>query len=451
MKLNQSKMKKYSLVKNYTCLMPRKKCLCYWIIMILFPTLMITNSYAQTVEGVDYSNRAKVYKTFDMYEEDILGQRFFSENVTYKDEVTGVTVNALTTSRRKSSTMYQTHPQWTADGKYIIFRSSLALRNSREGASGGRRSLSEYYAISMENFEIVQITTGNQRGAFHLGWHKNVAYRFSDYKLIEIDLGKLLKDSENDKVGKPEAYEKVLASLPDSMSSNGIGLDANEERIFFSNRIEDDLSAIYSIDLKSGIVKKELEVPFRIGHLQSNPYVSGEVMYCWETGGDSPQRMWYMTINEDGTVENRPIYNEKDYDWVTHEVFMGPDHILFHLMGHLDRLRENQTGILSLNIRTGESTFHGQTDSGSYWHCNATRDRKWIAADTFDGKIYRLNSEDKNDVTLLTQGHRLQSISPFTSEAHSHHSVSPDGKWVLFSSSLFTESDIMLVPLFPEK
>ncbi len=65
-------------------------------------------------------------------------------------------------------------------------------------------------------------------------------------------------------------------------------------------------------------VKKELEVPFRIGHLQSNPYVSGEVMYCWETGGDSLQRMWYMTVNEDGTVKNQPLYNETDYGWVTH-------------------------------------------------------------------------------------------------------------------------------------
>ncbi len=114
---------------------------------------------------------------------------------------------------------------------------------------------------------------------------------------------------------------------------------------------------------------------------------------------------------------------------------MGPDNILFHLMGHLDRLRENQTGILSMNLRTGESTFHGQTDGGSYWHCNATRDRKWIAADTFDGKIYHLNSEDVNDVILLTQGHRLLSISPFTREAHSHHSISLDGKWMLFNSS----------------
>lgn len=418
--------------------------------MILFCALFLSNVYGQIVEGVDYSHRSKVYKTFDMYREDILGQRFFSENVTFKDKVTGATVNALTTSRNLNSTMYQTHPQWTADGKYIIFMSNRTVNQRRGNQSENQRGVSQYHAISMENFEIIQVTTGGWGGSLHLGWHKNLAYRFRDFQLIEINLGKLLSDSENDKVGKPEDYERVLATLPDSMWANGIGLDAKENRVFFSSRVDDNLSAIYSVDFKSGEVKKELEVPFRIGHLQSNPYVSGEVMYCWETGGDSPQRMWYMTINEDGTVTNRPLYNETDWDWVTHEVFMGPDHILFHLMGHLDRLREHQTGLVSLNIRTGQTKFHGQTGGGGYWHCNATRDQKWIVSDTFNGNIYRLNSDDINDVTLLTTGHRGLSISPFTREAHSHHSISPDGKWVLFNSSLLTDNDIMLVPLFPE-
>jgi hypothetical protein len=68
--------------------------------VILFCILSLSIVYGQVVEGVDYSDRAKVYKTFDMYREDVFGQRFFSENVTYKDKVTGVTVNALTTSRR---------------------------------------------------------------------------------------------------------------------------------------------------------------------------------------------------------------------------------------------------------------------------------------------------------------------------------------------------------------
>lgn len=404
--------------------------------------LLCCNFYsdAQIIEGIDYSNRSDVDHTFDMAGEDILGQRFPSENYTYIDKVTGVKVNALTTSRHSNSKMYQTHPQWTADGKYIVFTSNRTSKKEK----GGRL----HYAVSMETFEIVQITTAASKGRnFHLSWHKNVAYQFSGNQLVEIDLGALLLDSETNKVKKSQDYETLLATVPDDIHPSGIGLDANENSVYFSSKIKEDVSAIYKIDFKSGKTIKLLEVPFRIGHLQANPYVTGELMYCWETGGDSPQRMWYLSIDKKGKVTNRPIYKERDNDWVTHEVFMGPDRILFHLMGHLDRLNENKTGIYSLNLRTDALKFHGQTTGGGYWHCNATPDGKWIAGDTFDGKLYRINANNPSDVTLLTQGHRLQSISPFSKEAHMHQSVSPDGKWILFNSSLFTSNDIMIIPM----
>ncbi|WNH10710.1 biopolymer transporter Tol [Thalassobellus suaedae] len=411
------------------------------MVLILFFICLVSN--AQVIEGVDYSSRNRVDHTFDMAGDDVFGQHFPSENFTFKDKVTGITVNALTTSRHSNSKMYQTHPQWTADGKYIIFTSNRTSKNGK----GGRL----HYAISMENFEITQITTGANSGRdFHLGWHKNVAYKFVDNQLIEIDLETLISDSQNNKIKKAEDYEKIIATVPDTIHTSGMGLDADENSVYFSSKIKDNVSAIYKIDFKSGKTIKLIEVPFRIGHLQANPYITGELMYCWETGGDSPQRMWYLSIDKKGQVKNRPIYKERDNDWVTHEVFMGPDHILFHLMGHIDRLKVNQTGIYSLNIRTNDLKFHGQADDGGYWHCNATPDKKWIAGDTFDGKLYRINANDPNDVKLLTQGHRLMSVSPFSKEAHMHQSVSPDGKWVLFNSSMFTSNDIMIVPMLPE-
>ncbi|HMC00373.1 MAG TPA: oligogalacturonate lyase family protein [Flavobacteriaceae bacterium] len=399
--------------------------------------------YCQIIEGVDYTNRSKVYHTFDMVGEDIFGQRFPSENFTYKDKVSGIKVNALTTSRHSNSKMYQTHPQWTPDGKYIIFTSSRTANKNQRG--------SLYYAISMENFEITQITTKTTGRNLHLSWHKNVAYLFKGNQLIELNLETLLSDSKSNNIKAPETYERLLATIPDSIRPSAMGLDANESCVYFSNKIKEDLYAIYKTDFKSGKTTKLIEIPFWVGHLQANPYKSGELMYCWETRGDSPQRMWYLSIDENEKVNNRPIYKEKDNDWVTHEVFMGPDHILFNLIGHLDRLKETQPGIYSLNIRTNELKFHGQTtDEGGYWHCNATPDGKWIVGDSFDGKLYRINANDSNDVTLLTQGHRGISVSPFSKEAHMHQSVSPDGKWVLFNSSLLTDNDIMIVPMNPK-
>ncbi len=408
---------------------------------ILLSFLICPAVHCQVVEGIDYTHRSGVYHTFDMAKEDVFGIRYPSEHIRFTDEVTGAEIIALTTSRRSSSKMYQTHPQWTPDGKYIVFTSHHPKAKNRRA---------QVYAVSMENYEIVQISSGDGGSPYHLGWEKNSAYLFRGNELIELSLGKLLSDSEKGEVGAAPEYEKSLGMVPGDINPSGMGLDARENRIFFSSRLDEDLSAIYSIDLKSGKTTKHLEVPFRIGHLQSNPHVTGEVMYCWETGGDSPQRMWYMIVKEDGSVENRPLYNEKDDEWITHEVFNGPDHVLFHVMAHIDRLKANPSGIYSINVRDDEARLLGQVDGGGFWHCNGSPDHKYAVGDTFDGKLYRLNISVGGKPVLLTQGHRLTSISPFTDEAHLHPSISPDGRWVLINSSLLTDSDIMLVPLFPE-
>src|SRR3954462_5888340 len=113
---------------------------------------------AQVVEGVDYSDRKNVDKTFDMAGTDNFGQRFPSESLTFPDPVTGVQITALTTSRHSNVKIYQDHPIWTADGKYIVFSSN------RNTTAGGNITFArnpnppararQFYAISMDTHEI---------------------------------------------------------------------------------------------------------------------------------------------------------------------------------------------------------------------------------------------------------------------------------------------------------
>ncbi|MGM0457943.1 MAG: hypothetical protein ACQERO_01245 [Bacteroidota bacterium] len=56
--------------------------------------------------------------------------------------------------------------------------------------------------------------------------------------------------------------------------------------------------------------------------------------------------------------------------------------------------------------------------------------------DNFDGDTDRLNLET-GEHTLLTTGHRPSGNGPFTGYAHSHDSISPGGKWLLFNSSYY--------------
>ncbi|REL24638.1 biopolymer transporter Tol [Rhodohalobacter sp. SW132] len=406
-----------------------------FLLMIFF---LCQSAGAQVIHGVDYSDRSHLNETFDLTQTDEVGQRFASEHLTHEDKVTGFEVTSLTTARYSNSTFYQTHPSWTPDERYIVFRSN-------------RLGSGHAYAVSLEDFEIVQVTGGDDGNNLHLGWETNVAYHFRGNQLIELDLGTLLADSENGSVGDPSTYDRVVTDLPEDLNPSGdFALDADEDRLFFISRHNQDLSTFYMVDLESGDLQKLLEVPFWANHLQANRWVSGEMVYSWETRGDSPQRIWMLTVDENGEAETRPVYEEDDYEWVTHEVFMGPDHVIFNMMGHLDRLRESSsTGIYVKNIRTGEYENKGQIGGSGYWHAYGTPDLKWAVGDNFDGDIYRLNLETGEN-TLLTTGHRPSGNGPFTGDAHSHHSISPDGKWLLFNSSYYTGNDIMIMRLHPE-
>jgi hypothetical protein len=100
--------------------------------------------------------------------------------------------------------------------------------------------------------------------------------------------------------------------------------------------------------------------------------------------------------------------------------------------------------LIELNLGQGLS----DSEKGNGPLCKRKKGLPFNAVgDTFDGKLYRLNLKENEEDVLPTKGHRLNSISPFTSEAHLHPSISPDGKWVLINSSLLTDSDIMLIPL----
>lgn len=53
-----------------------------------------------------------------------IGTRFPSEKKIVPDPVSGIQLTFLTSKPNGDSKIYQTHPQWTSDGKWIIFRSN---------------------------------------------------------------------------------------------------------------------------------------------------------------------------------------------------------------------------------------------------------------------------------------------------------------------------------------
>ena len=73
-----------------------------------------------------------------------VGQTYPSEKKVVIDPVTGTELTFLTSTPVGDSKIYQTHPDWTSDGKWLIFRSN--------------RVRGQAFAVNEETGTIVQVT-----------------------------------------------------------------------------------------------------------------------------------------------------------------------------------------------------------------------------------------------------------------------------------------------------
>ena len=416
-----------------------------------------------------------------------IGKRYPSEMRVFIDKTTGVPITALTTAPFNDAKIYQDHPQWTADGRYIIFRSNRGAAVSTGGAPVGAQA----FAINETTGEIVQLTDGPETGTGSLNVaRKSMKLYFfrgggpgstSPAKLIELNLETLFADSEAGAMKADSAYEREITTLPSNLiEAGGFALDADEKAAYIGVTRLDAIpggkapeivglaegamrgiqatlapkagaapdgkrppgqpipprpGGIRSIDLATGEIKKVLDTEFTMGHVQANPWVTGEIIYCNETGGDAPQRMW--TTMADGS-HNRPLYVENPDDWITHEAVITKDEVVFNMIGHQPRLRLHASGIAVINLRNDQMRVYAQVDdqppggrgTGGFWHSNGSADGRWLAGDTFAGNIWLIDRHN-GAMTLLTGDHKMR-------PDHTHPTFSPDGKRILFQSGLLS-------------
>jgi oligogalacturonide lyase len=384
-----------------------------------------------------------------------VGLRFPSEKSTYLDPATGFPVTVLTNNRDRNVRIYQTHPQWTKDERHIIYRSDR----------GGYEAI-QIFAVNEGSGEIIQLTDDPRIawGNVIVSRQRPVLYFLKVYdrltEIYELDLGSLFADSAagTSQVKGQPAYERLVAQLPEGLgNAGGITLDADGSTLYMgvdrvgepqqlfppegqSWRVGQIPGGIRAVDVRTGEWSHVIDVPFKIGHIQANPWVPGEIVYCHETGGDAPQRMW--VTRRDGS-ENRPLFVEGPHDWVTHEIYAGPDEVIFNLLGFQPRLRQRPTGIAVVNLRTeavrllGEveervpAGFLGEGGPGGFWHCAASPDGRWAAGDTFRGDLYLINRRS-GEMTLLSTGHLMR-------PDHIHPYFSADSSRILMQSGRLTD------------
>ncbi len=432
-----------------------------------------------------------------------IGKRFPSEKKIIKDPVTGTMLSFLTSTQSGDSKIYQTHNQWTSDGQWLIFRSN--------------RVKGEAMAVNEITGDMVQVTEGGYTGMLNVARKTMKLYFMRNQKtdtipvtpgdtarrraqrpvqIIEVDLEKLFADSKAGTLKKENYYQRICGTTPKEIGAGGdMALDGDEEWAYFrvntqeatkhlsaDTKLEKNFgprnmgagpSGISSMNIKTGEIKYVVSVPFQIGHLQTNPWVAGEIIFCWETGGKSPQRTW--TVLKDGTGL-RPLYPESEYEWVTHEAVTGKDEVAIAIMGHRkitgtnkvmeaatdvgganpgqdaawgpSGTREKPTGLGIVNLRTREMLIVGQTKRGSgLWHVSASPDGRWAVGDDFARNIYLIDRHTK-EMILLSAGHKA------TAADHPHPTMSPDGTKIQIQSAMLSADNrsmnICVIPV-PEE
>jgi len=410
-----------------------------------------------------------------------IGRRWPSEKKAVPDPVTGVPLSFLTTDPAGDSKIYQTHQQWTADGKWLIFRSN-------------RGTGVQAFAVNEETGEIVQVTENGYIGML-CNAHKSMKLFVmrnprgdlgrarlgpanGGQEIIEVNLARLFADVAAGTVKVAGDYERLCGTLGPGINTHGdTAVDANDEVIYFGVTGPDTAqlsegqtlqqvygprnmgagpSGLRSMNLKTGEVKVVCNVGFQIGHVQTNPVAPGEIIFCWETGSKAPQRTWF--VNADGTGL-RALYPEAPYEWITHEAVFSRDEVAIAIVcnrkpGVSDGwgtagTPEHPTGLGIVNLRTREMRIAGQVPPGnpgrSDWHVAGSPDGRWAAFDDFQYRLWLIDRHTGETVLLADLGHRT------TADDHIHPTFSLDSTRIEVQCAMLAPDnralDICVVPV----
>jgi len=238
-----------------------------------------------------------------------IGKRFPSERKEVIDPVTGTKLLFLTSTPAGDSKIYQTHNQWTSDGEWLIFRSN--------------RARNEALAVHEKSGDIVQVTEGGYTGMLNVARKSMKLYfmRSSQrdttsrapgdttrrrnpvpFQIVEVDLAKVFADSKAGKMKPAENYQRVCGTIPAELEGGGdMALDGDEEWAYFrvgknaaakhlpaEAKLENNFgprnmgagpAGIAAMHVFTGEIKYVVSVPFQIGHIQTNPWVEGDIVF----------------------------------------------------------------------------------------------------------------------------------------------------------------------------
>jgi len=214
--------------------------------------------------------------------------------------------------------------------------------------------------------------------------------------------------------------ERLRWALPSGEAYKMSGLvhinaDASWIAVSGNKNLEEEkkVGKIWTLCLKTGKAREVIEQNFQIGHVQCSTKDPNLIMYCHETGGASPQRMWLArtTGRHPG-----PLFHDPGHPWVTHESFCDNGKwvtFIRHPEG-MAMIRPNNRDYIPIELPGA-------------WHCAGNHDASLIVFDTHNGSI-RLWERKTGEVTTIATRQFDKG------KVHCHPRFFPDGKSIIWTS-----------------
>jgi hypothetical protein len=337
-----------------------------------------------------------------------------NELIKFKDQKTGHEVWQLTKQDSMSEAFYFYAPSFTADDKYIIFRSK-------------RSGTMEVYRCNLTNGEITQLTNQGVGNACIHPDGENMVY-ISDWKYYKMNVHTRKKEMVLDFTEKLPAEPFFRPSL------------TNDGKYTLVYTRQNDIISLYRVNLETKEILKVMEQDGgSFSHQLINPVDPNLITYAPlpDTQNDMDlqmvERPRARIINvKKGTDEPFLIV---PYGFrATHDSWspLGNRYFFF---------QKTEPGwipasIGSIDKNGNDYTIHYTNDSIKLGHGATSQDGKWFISDgqePFDNPLILLNLEDGKTEFLCWPN---ASISRNSGNVHVHPNFSTSGNFVIYTSDV---------------
>jgi len=358
-----------------------------------------------------------------------------NEKQTAADPVSGIEVSQLTDYKGHSHHLYFTNPGWYDGGRRLLFASD---RNNR----------SNLYGLDIANGEIEQISDLDEHKRSFLSVCVNPvrpeAYYRDRESLYAIDLHTHIS-REIFRIGNE--WNLHMSNCGADGEHVYISIFHDPEQLIpkfgaaaFSRMWESNpLSRIIQIPCGGGKSKVIHEEKRWIGHVNTSPTRAELISFCYEGPWNKVgQRIWVMNVERGEINPVRPVSGE---EIVGHEYWYADgEHIGYH--------GQQKPGLSMLgNIRydNSEKSDTAFPTGGNTGHIFSLDDQLIVGDGDGLIKCWRKENDTYSAPRILCSHYSAMKIQ----KTHPHPRISPDRKYIIFTSDRGGYGNIYMAPIVP--